>query len=177
VKAHRDLVRLFATNRRVVVSTTAPVAGKVGVATGGGSGHEPAFIGYTGPNLLDAVAIDELFSSPTAKSFHDASRSIRRRSATRRSSIRSRPRRRSSTRRCPTAARSRKLDALTAVVETARDSTIDLEARIGRASRLGERSRGLLDAGATSCAMILGVLADGAKARLPPDPQLRSLSR
>jgi dihydroxyacetone kinase-like protein len=39
-------------------------------------------------------------------------------------------------------------------------------AKIGRASRLGERSRGVLDAGATSCAMILGTLADGAKARL-----------
>jgi dihydroxyacetone kinase-like protein len=60
------------------------------------------------------------------------------------------------------------LDALTAVVETGRDSTIDLVARIGRASRLGERSRGLLDAGATSCAVILSVLADGARARLPP---------
>ena len=74
VKAHRDLVRLSETNRRVVISTAAPVAGKVGVVTGGGSGHEPAFIGYTGRNMLDAVAVGELFSSPTAKSFHDAIR-------------------------------------------------------------------------------------------------------
>ncbi|WP_062207058.1 dihydroxyacetone kinase subunit DhaK [Aureimonas sp. AU12] len=72
VKAHRDLVRLSETNRRVVISTAAPVAGKVGVVTGGGSGHEPAFIGYTGRNMLDAVAVGELFSSPTAKSFHEA---------------------------------------------------------------------------------------------------------
>ena len=73
VKAHSDIVRL-AENPRVVVAKHAPVAGKVGVVTGGGSGHEPAFIGYTGKNMLDAVAVGELFSSPTAKSFHDAIR-------------------------------------------------------------------------------------------------------
>ena len=73
VKAHSDIVRL-AENPRVVVARGAPVAGKVGVITGGGSGHEPAFIGYTGRNMLDAVAVGELFSSPTAKSFHDAMR-------------------------------------------------------------------------------------------------------
>ncbi len=72
VKAHPDLVRLSERNRRVIVSTFAPQQGKVGVVTGGGSGHEPAFIGYTGRNMLDAVAVGELFSSPTAKSFHDA---------------------------------------------------------------------------------------------------------
>ena len=71
VRAHGDLVRL-GDNPRVVIGTHAPVAGKVGVITGGGSGHEPAFIGYVGHNMLDAVAVGELFSSPTAKSFHDA---------------------------------------------------------------------------------------------------------
>jgi dihydroxyacetone kinase-like protein len=73
VKAHSDIVRL-AENPRVIVARNAPVAGKVGVITGGGSGHEPAFIGYTGKNMLDAVAVGELFSSPTAKSFYDAAR-------------------------------------------------------------------------------------------------------
>ena len=73
VKAHSDLVRL-AENPRVIVSRHAPVSGKVGVVTGGGSGHEPAFIGYTGRNMLDAVAVGEVFSSPTAKSFYDAMR-------------------------------------------------------------------------------------------------------
>ncbi|MDX3924259.1 MAG: dihydroxyacetone kinase subunit DhaK [Shinella sp.] len=73
VKAHADIVRL-AENPRVIAAKGAPVAGKVGVVTGGGSGHEPAFIGYTGKNMLDAVAVGELFSSPTAKSFHDAIR-------------------------------------------------------------------------------------------------------
>ena len=73
IKAHSDIVRL-AENPRVVVAKDAPHAGKVGVVTGGGSGHEPAFIGYAGKNMLDAVAVGELFSSPTAKSFHDAIR-------------------------------------------------------------------------------------------------------
>ncbi len=53
-----------------------------------------------------------------------------------------------------------------AAAERGRDSTRDLVAKIGRASRLGERSRGVLDAGATSCAMILRGLCDGARTRL-----------
>lgn len=72
VKAHRDRVKLDTENPRVVVAKDAPVQGKVGIVTGGGSGHEPAFVGYTGRNMVDAVAIGELFSSPTAKSFQDA---------------------------------------------------------------------------------------------------------
>ncbi|NKL38719.1 dihydroxyacetone kinase [Rhizobium leguminosarum bv. viciae] len=73
VKAHSDILRI-AENPRVVVAKNAPVKGKVGIVTGGGSGHEPGFMGYTGKNMLDAVAVGELFSSPTAKSFHDAIR-------------------------------------------------------------------------------------------------------
>jgi dihydroxyacetone kinase-like protein len=71
VKAHADIVRL-GDNPRVIIARDTPIAGKVGVVTGGGSGHEPAFIGYAGKNMLDAVAVGELFSSPTAKSFYDA---------------------------------------------------------------------------------------------------------
>ena len=69
--AHPDLA--FAEgNGRVVRRREAPQAGKVGVVTGGGSGHEPAFLGYVGRHLLDAAAVGEIFSSPTAKSFADA---------------------------------------------------------------------------------------------------------
>lgn len=74
VRAHGDRVRLDPENARVVVARGAPVKGKVGIVTGGGSGHEPAFIGYTGEGMVDAVAVGELFSSPTAKSFQDAIR-------------------------------------------------------------------------------------------------------
>ena len=44
--------------------------------------------------------------------------------------------------------------------ERGKESTRDLVAKLGRASRLGERSRGTLDAGATSCALILKSFAD-----------------
>ena len=71
--AHADTV-VGTSNSRVVKRTGAPEAGKVGVITGGGSGHEPAFLGYVGDGMVDAVAIGEIFSSPTAKSFADAIR-------------------------------------------------------------------------------------------------------
>ena len=71
VRAHPELV-CAADNPRVVKRANAPQAGKVGIVTGGGSGHEPAFLGYVGDNLVDAVAVGEIFSSPTAKSFFDA---------------------------------------------------------------------------------------------------------
>lgn len=58
------------------------------------------------------------------------------------------------------------LDVLVVAAEKGRDSTIDLVAKIGRASRLGERSLGVLDAGATSCAIILKELSNGVKAKL-----------
>lgn len=74
VRAHADLVRLHPDNPRVVLSLKAGEPGRVGVVTGGGSGHEPAFIGYAGPGMCDAVAVGELFSSPTARSFADAIR-------------------------------------------------------------------------------------------------------
>ena len=44
--------------------------------------------------------------------------------------------------------------------EAGRDATRDMVARLGRSSRLGERSRGVIDAGAASCALLLGVMAD-----------------
>ncbi len=73
VKAHGSLVRTAA-NPRVVCRKNAPIKGKVGVVSGGGSGHKPAFVGYVGHHLLDAVAVGEIFSSPTAKTFYDAFR-------------------------------------------------------------------------------------------------------
>lgn len=51
------------------------------------------------------------------------------------------------------------LDEMTEAARRGRDSTVDMVARVGRASRLGERSRGVLDAGATSCCLILEAMA------------------
>lgn len=47
---------------------------KVGLVSGGGSGHEPAFLGYVGTGALDAVAVGEVFSSPPASAFLEAIR-------------------------------------------------------------------------------------------------------
>lgn len=69
--AHRDTIA-GTDNPRVVKRAAAPESGKVGIVTGGGSGHEPAFLGYVGDGMVDAVSIGEIFSSPTAKSFFDA---------------------------------------------------------------------------------------------------------
>ena len=71
LQAHPELCSVPG-NPRVIKRANAPQAGKVGIVTGGGSGHEPAFLGYLGENLIDAVAVGEIFSSPTAKSFFDA---------------------------------------------------------------------------------------------------------
>jgi phosphoenolpyruvate---glycerone phosphotransferase subunit DhaK len=71
LKAHADTVAPTA-NPRVVKYKEAPIEGKVGIVTGGGSGHKPAFVGYVGKNMVDAVAVGEIFSSPTAKGFYDA---------------------------------------------------------------------------------------------------------
>ena len=63
---------LAATDHPRVVRRAGAAEPRVAVVTGGGSGHEPAFVGYVGPGLVDAVAIGEIFASPTAKSFHAA---------------------------------------------------------------------------------------------------------
>jgi dihydroxyacetone kinase-like protein len=72
VKSRPDLVTAVPEDPRVLKYTKAPIKGKVGVVTGGGSGHKPAFIGYIGKNLCDAVAVGEIFSSPSAQAFLDA---------------------------------------------------------------------------------------------------------
>ena len=58
------------------------------------------------------------------------------------------------------------LDAMSAAAERGRDATRDMVARIGRAARLGERSRGTIDAGAASCCLILQSMAAGLRRRL-----------
>lgn len=70
LKNHADIV--MATGNPRVIQARKVAQGKVGVVTGGGSGHKPAFIGYVGHGLVDAAAVGEIFTSPTAKSFFDA---------------------------------------------------------------------------------------------------------
>lgn len=73
LKAHSDIVEKTDNPRVVKAKEMAP--DKVGVVTGGGSGHKPAFIGYVGKNMCDAAAVGEICSSPTAAAFLDAFKS------------------------------------------------------------------------------------------------------
>lgn len=70
LKVHSDIVEATG-NPRVVKAKNIP-KDKVGIVTGGGSGHKPAFVGYVGENMCDAAAVGEIFSSPTAAAFLDA---------------------------------------------------------------------------------------------------------
>ena len=72
LKTHKDIVK--ETNNPRVIKYIEDVDGRVGVVTGGGSGHKPAFIGYIGKNMVDSVAVGEICSSPTATAFLDAFR-------------------------------------------------------------------------------------------------------
>lgn len=55
------------------------------------------------------------------------------------------------------------LDRMCKAAETGRDSTVDMIAKIGRSSRLGERSRGVMDAGSASCCLLLTTMANAIK--------------
>lgn len=70
LKVHADIVEP-AENPRVIKAKKTP-GNKVGIVTGGGSGHKPAFVGYVGENMCDAAAVGEICSSPTAAAFLDA---------------------------------------------------------------------------------------------------------
>jgi len=65
VAAYPDQVRRLA-DTNVLVREDAPVDGKVGIVSGGGSGHEPTHAGYLGDGMLDGAAAGEVFTSPTA---------------------------------------------------------------------------------------------------------------
>ncbi len=75
ILAHSDQLRLLP-DASAVVRATAPVAGKVGIATGGGSGHLPVFMGYVGDGLADGAAIGNVFASPSADAMLEVTRVV-----------------------------------------------------------------------------------------------------
>ena len=62
--AHADIVRV-SLDPVFIVRADAPVAGKVGIVSGGGSGHEPLHGGFVGLGMLDAAVPGAVFTSPT----------------------------------------------------------------------------------------------------------------
>jgi dihydroxyacetone kinase-like protein len=72
--AHADIVRLEPTAPFVARRVQPP--GKVGVLSGGGSGHEPLHCGFVGEGMLDAAVVGEIFSSPTPGAILEAIRYV-----------------------------------------------------------------------------------------------------
>ncbi|GIN62582.1 dihydroxyacetone kinase subunit DhaK [Robertmurraya siralis] len=63
-------------NTTVIVRKDAPATGKVGLVSGGGSGHEPAHAGYVGKGMLDAAVCGEVFTSPTPDQVYEAIKAV-----------------------------------------------------------------------------------------------------
>ncbi len=72
--AHPDHYERCGPENRVIARPGSPVEGKVGLVSGGGSGHLPVFTGYVGDGLIDACAIGEVFSSPNVEQMTEAIR-------------------------------------------------------------------------------------------------------
>ena len=73
--AHPDKVKIVNDDLRCYVATKKK-AGKVGIATGGGSGHLPLFMGYVGEGMLDGCSIGGVFQSPSADQMYQVTKAI-----------------------------------------------------------------------------------------------------
>ncbi len=76
VKAYPKHVRQLEENARALVTAKETREGKVGVLIGGGSGHEPAFMGYVGSGMADGVAVGNIFASPPPDPILEATKAI-----------------------------------------------------------------------------------------------------
>jgi len=73
--AHGDIVRV-SSDPTFIVRADAPVAGKVGLVSGGGSGHEPLHGGFVGVGMLDAAVPGAVFTSPTPDPIFAATQAV-----------------------------------------------------------------------------------------------------
>ena len=73
--AHGDRLRI-SYDPYMIVRKDAPVQGKVGIISGGGSGHEPMHGGFVGPGMLDAACPGEVFTSPTPDQMLEATKAV-----------------------------------------------------------------------------------------------------
>jgi dihydroxyacetone kinase len=72
--AHPRMLKAVTEDRRALARADAPIDGHVGIVTGGGSGHLPLFLGYVGQGLCTAVAVGNVFSSPSPEQILAATR-------------------------------------------------------------------------------------------------------
>jgi len=73
--AHPDILKVRF-DPTYVIRAEAPVAGKVAIVSGGGSGHEPMHIGFVGKGMLDAACPGHVFTSPTPDQIEAATRAV-----------------------------------------------------------------------------------------------------
>jgi dihydroxyacetone kinase-like protein len=74
--AHPGKLSFVSNDLRCIVRSGNKINGKVGIATGGGSGHLPLFLGYVGEGLLDGCAVGGVFQSPSAEQMLHVTRAI-----------------------------------------------------------------------------------------------------
>ncbi len=75
VMAHPDQLD-YQDDLHCIVRADSPVEGKVALATGGGSGHLPVFLGYVGKGMLDGCAVGDVFASPSADQMFEVTKRI-----------------------------------------------------------------------------------------------------
>ncbi|MCG8350726.1 MAG: dihydroxyacetone kinase subunit DhaK [Chloroflexales bacterium] len=76
LKAHPEMLDFAGGDHHCIVRADSPVQGKVALATGGGSGHLPVFLGYVGKGLLDGCAVGDVFNSPSADQMLEVTKRI-----------------------------------------------------------------------------------------------------
>ncbi|WP_175942679.1 dihydroxyacetone kinase subunit DhaK [Caballeronia sp. BCC1704] len=74
--AHPRWIKAANADKRALVRADAPREGRVGIVTGGGSGHMPGFLGYVGEGLCGGVAVGNVFSSPSSEQILEATKGV-----------------------------------------------------------------------------------------------------
>ncbi len=74
--AHPGRLKMADGELYAIVRADAPVQGKVGIITGGGSGHLPVFLGYVGRGMLDGCAVGDVFASPTIDQMYKTTKAV-----------------------------------------------------------------------------------------------------
>ena len=138
--AHSAHLRAVAGSPRSIIARHGPRPGKVGLVIGGGSGHEPSFLGFVGTGLADAAPIGNVFASPPPDPIVE----------------------------CAEAARTAFgagetltgcLAAAASAAPQGAEATRGMVAMKGRAARLGERALGHMDPGAASAVTVIETMA------------------
>ncbi|GAB4522094.1 MAG: dihydroxyacetone kinase subunit DhaK [Anaerolineae bacterium] len=74
--AHPNRLKAVDGDLHAIVRADSPIEGKVGIITGGGSGHLPVFLGYVGRGMLDGCAVGDVFASPTIDQMYATTKAV-----------------------------------------------------------------------------------------------------